>query len=544
MNPLMKKKPFRKNSFLQSWKKGAAFFLISLFLCLTSCNSVTKIQIPVGNEPLMDFTVNEMIRNQTILEEKKDFLISGTAEEGVVIVAKVIDSKSNTILMGYSSADTEGVWSIKFKAPAGSFKEYQIVIQDSSAKFVKNYYHVQFGKVWGLFGDGFIHESSSNNNSSSNSVVAIQNFSVYDVEQKKFLESTKALSDFELSLGEELSSHIDMPLLLIRQTVETSVIEQWLPEDLCKNYKVVTTLRDYREEKISTSDKYNELSFLKDYSLEGIVWHQGCSEQDTLKSDVQESEFFFTYKNVLALFLDEYTRMFQTSTNLYLIQEPSQESSTSLGYLRNAQAISSYNLSLVHLILSFDCYEVLQDSSKDETNNDFNEGLLPSIEPEASSDESEKTPEGIMEEPIEEEETLNITTDFERIVKRIYQSYALNSDVTAYSKVILNYSEDNVLSKVTIVFSSRIRLTGAEVENLIVKSMDGTVLPVDITVGRDYLILDLEIKNTDDVEKTEDKVEYYSIATIEYAFENIVKNCNLYDESGNPIVPFVVEIRK
>ncbi len=482
-------------------KRFITTFLILLFSSFLFSCGINRIEIPVGVEPTASFHVNTLIRNQMVFEENSAFKVSGTAETGVVIVAKLLNEKESTVFLSYCSADEFGVWSISFNAPAGSFLEYHLVIQDARGIYEKNYYHIRFGKVFGVFGDGFISIKNSNENFSPTANVF--DYSVFNSLTKEFVVNYQDLSLFEQQLGETLASQYNMPILLIETLVEQSFLESWAPKEVSEKYKVFQNLISYRDEmdQENVSIFYDKMKYLKDISFEGIFFHQGTYELETLKEDIDKEEYFNTYKSALSLVLDNFSNGFMRDCPIYLLQDPAIDLD-SISYLRNAQAISTFNFNMIHLILTYDL--LFFDNS--------------------------------LESPV------IYSSFFEGVIDRIMYSMNHKYDVTAYSRSILNYTKEDVLSKITIVFSDNIINYSGIINNLYVYNELNEKIQLIPIVEKDRLIFNLEYKNPQDTLGT--TYSYYKVTRISFSMEAINLNNNLYDESGYPIVPFSINYRK
>ena len=82
-----------------------------------------------------------------LFEQNEEAVFSGIAAAGSKITAQLFDSDNALIAQGTSTTSTDGVFTVCFDAPAGSFEEYSVVLTENSAEFAK-LNNVVFGELW------------------------------------------------------------------------------------------------------------------------------------------------------------------------------------------------------------------------------------------------------------------------------------------------------------------------------------------------------------------------------------------------------------
>lgn len=84
--------------------------------------------------------------NGMLFQQNKDAVLSGTAKTGDTINVQLFDFENNLVAQNSIKAK-DGVFTIFFKAPKGSFKEYTIVLTCNSVEFAR-LTNVVFGELW------------------------------------------------------------------------------------------------------------------------------------------------------------------------------------------------------------------------------------------------------------------------------------------------------------------------------------------------------------------------------------------------------------
>ncbi len=81
-----------------------------------------------------------------LFAQNKDAILNGTAPDGTKITASLYDSADALISKGESTA-ANGTFSVSFKAPAGGYTEYTVILTAGSTEFAR-LKNVVFGELW------------------------------------------------------------------------------------------------------------------------------------------------------------------------------------------------------------------------------------------------------------------------------------------------------------------------------------------------------------------------------------------------------------
>ncbi|MBR5233910.1 MAG: hypothetical protein IKW03_06840 [Clostridia bacterium] len=114
---------------------------LSSILCVVMLFGVSSVAFAKTDAQLYTFYGDGML-----FAQEKETVISGTASGGTV-TAELYDENSNLITSGESTVNADGTFAVSFDAPAGSFKEFEIVVKNNGFVFetLKN---VVFGELW------------------------------------------------------------------------------------------------------------------------------------------------------------------------------------------------------------------------------------------------------------------------------------------------------------------------------------------------------------------------------------------------------------
>ena len=83
------------------------------------------------NQPTKPFTFHyQYLTDCAFFQQKENLTISGSSEEGVVIVATLYDENNRLIDQNYTYVMDSGLWKIELKSPSASYKKYYLVIED------------------------------------------------------------------------------------------------------------------------------------------------------------------------------------------------------------------------------------------------------------------------------------------------------------------------------------------------------------------------------------------------------------------------------
>lgn len=495
-------------------KKIEIVFIILLTFVIIGCS------IDSGNEgvlPKEEFTLLEYYSDNMVFQQNEDFKIIGKSEEGVVLKASLYNEKDELIVKSESMADVNGDFSIVMKGQKGSYKSHYLEITDGlNTEKIEN---VTFGDVWIFAGEQEYH---------THSIKYEEDYDFSNISFIRYIAGKLVWSEYKesdhiyslvKSIAVALKEKVNVPIAFVDASLYEGYADAWISYETATKHKNIskylTEIERLDEEK--TEDKNtNKLGSmyetyfnnLNGYKIKGIIWSQGLTDFKNF-DESNKNVFISDYVYLLIQLFNDVMDLFENKVDIYCIQESYCDKEYAAD-LRNAQAIPTYQIKDIHLIPTYDTFELIKDENSEEQ-----EEVLP-IDVE------------IQEEIYE----FSIKKYLERIIELIYNgSYSKNAiDI---STSFTNFMVDNYQIKISFD-SSYILENVEELYGLEIVSSDGKTIPYEFTIDKNNLSITLIFE--------EDEIIEDLTYTIYYGYVIDVYKCNLKTSNGMPIVPFKINI--
>lgn len=487
---------------------------ICLILLITGCGfNINLDPYKNGKKPENDFTLNEILNNNMIIQQNKSFSIKGISEKGVVLTATIYDQEGDVITQAITIAGDEGEFELKLTGIQGSNNRYRLEVSDGL--HTHKFRNIMFGEVWMIAGEVTIPDEYVDESDEAN-LDNIKFIKYYDKKLSWFdYEDAFDISENIKSLATYLNVKLNMPIAIIDGTLDECNADAWLPKKIAANYstikKFLLSINRYNASKNTISNK-NELGSMyntyvdaiSEFDIAGIIWNQGITDFENYNQE-NSGTFVTSYSYLLLQIFTEMNNVFN-DIDIYCIQDcASTESFAS--QLRHAQAIPSYQLNNVELITTYDSFEIIEEEIEEEL---------------------------ILDEEIEEEQIsyqFSIEKYMMRILDTVYQcTYTGNEDYQApsFNEVLTN---DNIIR---ISFSCNALL------NLKDELYGLNIYGNDEKIEFNYQLLNNTIIITLELEE-DVKLKDLDLL-ISYGFVEDLYRCNLKSENGIPVIPFEIKI--
>lgn len=334
-------------------KKITTILFILIITFLVGCK-ITDIPIPnPGPKPTKPFIVDDYYQSNAIIQQKKDFKLTGTSEPGVVLKASLYNSKNRLIDQNYGVVLPDETWKITLEAPVASFETYRIEICDMDLLYQVDLDNLLFGEVWLLIGEGFINQSGTLQQPYDSSL----RFFEQKIESGVWLkEDITKINLFSYHFALKIRQAYNLPVGIILAQVGSAHLDAWLNPKLIENPSIFNftelVTRDVFEPYDKQSFLYQQkIEPISKVNINGVIFHQGIT--DILDKIVNPKLYFQLYAKTLTHLMEDLFHLFLDEAEFYLIQEPSADIDN-IVYLRNAQATGSFYYTYTTIIPTYD----------------------------------------------------------------------------------------------------------------------------------------------------------------------------------------------
>lgn len=507
--------------------------IINFFILFILTGCINKVKIPVGVTPTKEFTVSNYINDDGIYQASSVLTITGTSEDGVVIVATLTDKKGNIINESYCTTSNDGIWTLSFDTPDASDDNYSLKIKDSKEIYHQTYNDIKFGEVWLYIGDelnniDFLKEKSTKDEENEELI----DYNKMFYKDEKWIPASFSISEFGYLLTNKIynsnKSWNKCPVAIVFATVKESMIYEWLSDDSISSRLI---LKQYLEKE--NIDYINDISlyelFLSQYknmSFANIIFNQGIKDINYFnKNNYSSNEFRNIYSLQLYTLIGDLIHDFNLSNNVYILQD-SLHNCDNISLLRSIQSNITNYYDMTSIVPTYDL-NLFFDENKDEIVNEFTD------------------------ETIYEELTL-LGYDYEKLINRIYNFDRNEIEATKLDHVVQEYDDKKNIISIKLIFENDIYTRNSdEIIGIIFKDENGEIVELKYEIIDNELIINLlDVTNKDenedietfkDIEDVEEQ-KYIKLSYISYANNNVIYNSNLFS-SNNPVIPFEVYLK-
>lgn len=439
-------------------------------------------------KPATMFTLDAHVCDNAIFQEKQTVTIKGQSEQGALI-SGVLKKENRTIKEFSDVVNENDEFLLTFLAPKGSFDSYELIINDGiHTQTIEN---IRFGSVWLITGEDY-----DAFNVSYEPEETLLSISVYD--GKVWINSEEELQNipsFVKAYVNGLATEVTHPIGIISGVVEKAHLDSWLNPKLVEDN---LRIRDYL---FKTGRLINvDDAFMKDYdtmsslykqllepiehlAIKGIVWHQGTSNlEDYLKYSGFNVNYFKEYQYMLTQILVEFYNIFDNNIDIYILQDGSSELEN-IEMLRESQAVVTYLLKYTSVITTYGY--------------------------------------GSSEQLIDEVVNAVFNYTYEEYKDFLSPNYINSIRDDKYIKIIFNNCSSLMKEE--------------EYFGLEIYDQDNELIELEIVVDQNWLQIILP-----EVEEGENDI---IIKTIKYAQNGNIDDCNLKNENGIGVVPFIIEFK-
>jgi len=493
-------------------KKLISIFLFIICLSLTSCiNPGTS--VPKGEKPTKDFQIDEYLDDNAIFEEKKECTLSGTAEKNVIIKFQLFNKSNKVILSKEVQTDPiTNKWFITFTAPKGNFDSYKIKLSDEYGMYTHTFVNIKFGHLLLVAGDNPLDDDTIIDD---DGVTDDENLRFYLLTENEsswidIYDEFNQLTNYIKALGKAMLEANSLPTGIIYIPFEDTSLEEWLTVDAIDNAKPIksflvntsrynnnpTTIGDmaYIGEKI--------FSKLSNVNFETIIFNHEVNSE----LELNDTKFMSNYFQMLYTLVNKWHE--QSPDGDFILLQAKSTNSQGMRILRNYQNTIMNYYSFVRLIPTYDLS--VADTSK---------------------------------------------LDSKKLITRIKDVIKENKSISYFSNVIFEVNDD-----LEVVTSLKIEI--GNTEKLLIEVVDGVatinyfnvyyqlndeliILDIKPKIIDNFIIIDLtyeEEAQIDGVTQMVMKVYDKSKIIIEFGESDDLRNCNLFNDSGIPILPFKIKI--
>lgn len=504
-------------------KQFFSFIMLFVFsFALISCEK--KIDLPNTEvEIVNDFTINESIQNNSLYQQNSVLTIYGESEQGVVIVAKLLDSRNSIVSQNFATVDEKGKYVIELPTPRGSKHSYTLIVNDKNDKFVHQFDNIRFGEVFLVLGDDFLTNPVTEEIDQDTLEALSEDLFIYDykVENGSWIVEydVNDLTDFIWKYYNLIKNRYSCPIGFMKIIETKTYIEEWISERDIKNNSTVKQYLENNGRYFEGTYELGQMSYLfnkgikklSNLSFNTIIVNQGLYDLQRINQGQELSKLgdkfiekeVKMYTQMHYMLLRTLNTSFVNCQKIALIQKGSIDVSN-VGLIRNAEDKSCNYFSKVSLIPIYDLVE---------TESDF-------------------------------EENIHYVTSIDNIVKRLYNIIIGKKKVSGYGNLIKEYDDENRLIRLTIEFSETVYLKintdqiTQMIEGLVIYDLDGSIINPYVKNIYNKIVIDLEIENNNQSLE----VEYYEIAKIEYAQSQIITTVGIRNIDEIPIIPFVINL--
>lgn len=508
--------------------------IFTIFVCffilifITGC--IQKIKIPLGVKPTKEFTIYDYIQDDAIFQASSELVLSGTSEEGVVIVATLYDNKGNNVFESYCTTNNEGIWELRLHTPAASMKNYSLKIKDSNEIYRKTINDIRFGETWLILGDNINNVEDKNIvKEELNNVLTDYNKMFYY--KGEWIPASSDISDFGFNLINEIINiqkiWSQFPVGMVFATEEDTAIYEWLSLEAINSRKMIKDYLD-NENIIINEDNKSRYSAnvlnnkyskqLTQMSYANIVLNQGIKDLFDYNNGIHYNYYNFEnmYSMCLYTFISELITNVNVYNEIYFIQDSISEEDN-IELLRKLQSNISKYYNSVNIIPTYDLCK-LYDIKNDEIINDLDDINYDFIK--------------IM------------GYDTKQLAKRIFIFDRNNLRAPCLDNVVQDYDKDENLISIKLIFENVNSFDNIEeLIGLKFYDVNKEEIKLNYSIIENEILVDLTYYNNDEeFNDTNEEIKFYDITYVVYAFDNFILDNNLTSK-GIPTLPFEVVIK-
>lgn len=478
-------------------KRFLNLIYISISLLLLNSCVVTTPDQPSGEKPTKDFTIFSYVEDNAIFEENSHCVISGQAENDVVIKYQLFNKNNKIISSGSVKTDDDLNWFLSINTPKGSFDSYKLKIMDAYNIYTHTFVNIKFGHVVLFMG-----ESLPNCETQATSVDD-ENIRFFNLDENggiwyDIYEADDILCDFVKEFGRVYLKANSMPTAIVNICFEETSVEEWLTIEQINLFNPIKNYLDIDNTDITQPTKLGDvgyigeliLTYLEGLQFETIIWNHQIKERIT-------TEYINIYFQMLYALVNRWQTDFHIN-EFIILQAPSSEVAD-INKLRHIQTVIMNYYSFVKVVPTFD---------------------------------------------------LDLNEDVTILANRVKDLLKDNKTVSTYTNIIYEVDEEiQKVTKIKIEFgkTAKLLLEVSNQEKLInylhLYYNDEEITELDITpiLVDNFIIIELTYEEeVDDIIKQ--NVYDYKKIIIEYGEEDDLSLCNLFNDSGLPILPFQIQI--
>jgi len=283
-----------------------------------------------------------------LFQQNKEAVFAGTASAGAKVTAQMYNAADELVASGSSSVLPDGTFTVSFRAPAGSYEEYKVILKENSAEFAQ-LDNVVFGELWLASGQSNMQYPLSQakggadmfkNSQKLSKWLRVLHMPVYcnNNENDTFVDPQQDAVGAVWTTGEnghiynmsavayyfaaQMMEELDMPVGILNASLGGSAIASWLSRDAIDSDSKVKNYLDSIDKYIEKSDwekvnpsiyrdmtaNYNhKIHPLRNFRPSGMIWYQGETDLMLEYSEEAYADFYdlmqrsyselFGYKN-------------------------------------------------------------------------------------------------------------------------------------------------------------------------------------------------------------------------------------------------------
>lgn len=265
-------------------------------------------------------TLYNIYGNGMLFEQNKDAVFAGTADAGAAITVSLYNSANELTASGSCVAEKDGTFSVSFKAPAGGYEEYTVILCEDGAQFAK-LEKIVFGELWLASGQSNMMYPLGQDRTMAPMfregkklskwlrVLIEPAYPEYKGSAEKIpFEAQNEIKDAKWVSGEDyavysmsavayhfaanLMQELDMPVGILNSSLGGSNIESWISREAIDGCDEVKNLLSSKGRYINEAD-WNEdgniygdmtanfnlrTNAYRHFRPSGIIWYQGESD--------------------------------------------------------------------------------------------------------------------------------------------------------------------------------------------------------------------------------------------------------------------------
>lgn len=332
--------------------------IISLVLCVILLFSVTITAYAEEEETRL----YGIYTDNMLFKQNDDAVFSGVGKAGDTICVKLFDDGGTQVRSAQTTVNSDDKFEVSFKAPAGGYKEYTVILYKNGVEF-KKLTGVVFGEVWLCGGqsnmeyalrDDLSFDEVRRNGFGSPWIRAMivgrlpwsedeNTYTLYKLDEPPTESKWIKADDPEIEnvsavgyyFAQKLEKEIQMPIGIIHANRGGSVISSWISRQTIENdaqmlevlkrrhqyFTVKQYLNATEQQRLeikatNMSSSYNEQIYpIRSFRLSGMLWYQGESDDDIGYSVLSRGE----YTHMFNILQDEMSRTFSYDGDLPIV---------------------------------------------------------------------------------------------------------------------------------------------------------------------------------------------------------------------------------